>query len=168
MKKIISIIIGILILIGGVIFATRILLFPIKYKSDIKAVSMEYKIDPYLLAALTNFESRFEDTEYEKNSKNGILKFKDESSIELAKELNIKDFKPEDLVDSKVSLKLGAYYISKSYNQGLSQVVQDWNVRNGEEDEPNFDRKEYAKQYYLPKIEKNIKIYKILYPELKN
>lgn len=168
MKKIISIIIGIAIIIGGAMFATRSLLFPIKYKSDIKAISKEYSIDPYVLATLTNFESRFEDTKYEKNSKNGILRFKDESSIQLAKELDMKDFTPEDLVDAKVSLKLGAYYISKSYDDGLSQVVQDWNVRNGEEDEDKFDRKEYAKQYYLPKIEKNIKIYKALYPELKN
>lgn len=168
MKKTISIIIGILILIAGSIFATRTLLFPIKYKSDIKAISKEYKIDPYLLTALVHFESRFEDTKYEKNSKNGILKFKDESSIELAKELNIKEFKPEDLDDAKVSLKLGAYYISKFYDQGISNVVQEWNVKNGEQDEPEFDRREYAKQNYVPKIEKNIKIYRALYPELEN
>lgn len=168
MKKIISIIIGILILIGGILISARILLFPIKYKSDIKTISKEYKIDPYLLAAITNFESRFEDKPYEKNSKNGILRFEDELSIGLSKELNMKDFRPENLVDEKVSLKLGAYYISKSYDKGVSEVVQNWNVKNGEKDRPNFNRKEYAKKYYLPKIEKHIKIYKVLYPELKN
>lgn len=168
MKKIISIIIIILILLVGAGLAARILLFPIDYKADIKSISKEYNIDPYLLTALVHFESRFEEKSYEKNSKNGILNFTDEASMKLAKELNMKAFKPEDLVNANVSLKLGAYYISKYYDKGMSEVVQEWNVKNGEEDEANFDRKAYAKQYYLPKIEKNIKIYKTLYPELKN
>lgn len=168
MKKIISIIMGISVLIGGAVFATRTLLFPIKYKSDIKTISKEYKVDPYLLTSLVHFESRFEESNYEKNSKNGILQFKDEASVELAKELGIEGFKAEDLVDGKVSLELGAFYISKFEDEGVSKVVQEWNVRNGEKDESDFDRRAYAKEYYLPKIEKNIEVYKVLYPELKN
>lgn len=166
MKKIISITIAILIILGGAFFALRMVLFPVKYTSDIKSISSEYKIDPYILASLAHFESRFDDKKYEKNSNNGILRFSDESSTKLAKELNINNFKPEDLVDPKTSLKLGAYYISKFSHEGLSKVVQEWNVKNGEE--TNFDRRDYAKQYYLPKIEKNIKIFKLLYPDLKN
>lgn len=166
MKKIISIAIAILIILGGAFFAVRTLLFPVKYKSDIKSISSEYKIDPYVLATLAHFESRFDGKKYEKNSNNGILRFSDKSSTELAKELNMSGFTPKDLVNEKTSLKLGAYYISKFSNEGLSKVVQEWNVKNGEE--ANFDRREYAQKYYLPKIEKNIKIFKLLYPDLKN
>ncbi|MBO3444710.1 transglycosylase SLT domain-containing protein [Clostridium sp. CCUG 7971] len=102
MKKIISIAIAILIILGGAFFAVRTLLFPVKYKSDIKSISSEYKIDPYVLATLAHFESRFDDKKYEKNSNNGILRFSDKSSTELAKELNMSGFTPKDLVNEKL------------------------------------------------------------------
>ncbi len=166
MKRLISVLVSILLIIAVGVIAVRTVLFPVKYKSDIKIISKEYNIDPYELAALAHFESRFDDKAYEKNSNNGILRFSNKTSTELAKELDMNNFEPKDLVDAKTSLKLGAYYISKFNDEGLSKVVQEWNVRNGEED--RFDRRDYAKQYYLPKIEKNIKILKLLYPDLKN
>ncbi|MCR8744703.1 hypothetical protein [Romboutsia lituseburensis] len=43
-------------------------------------------------------------------------------------------------------------------------MVQEWNVRNESNDK--IDRIAYAKEYYVPKIEKNIKIFKNLYPGL--
>lgn len=165
MNKMIPMLIAVLlVMVGGVVFAREVL-YPVKDISEIKSISKEYDIDPYLLAALGHFESRFEDKGYVKNSNNGILRFSNESSIKLAQELKIDNFKPSDLSDNKTSLELGAYYLSKFKDQGLSKMVQEWNVRNGEE--ANFDRREYAEKFYTPKIEKNIKILKILYPELK-
>lgn len=165
MKKIIPIMIGILIVVTGIFFTVRTLLFPVKYQSDIKNISSEYNIDPYVLAAIGHFESRFDDKKYEKNSNNGILRFSDDSSITLAEELDIKGFEPNDLTDEKTSLKLGAYYLSKFNSTNLSEIVQNWAIRNGEE--KGFDKKAYAKKYYVPKIEKNMKILKVLYPGLK-
>ncbi|WP_250673615.1 transglycosylase SLT domain-containing protein [Paraclostridium ghonii] len=165
MKKIISILIAILLVIlGGGVFARKVL-YPVKDIAEIKSISKKYDIDPYLLAALGHFESRFEEKEYVKNANNGILRFSDESSIKLAQELKIDNFKPSDLTDNKTSLELGAYYLSKFKNQGLNKMVEEWNVRNGEE--VNFDRRDYAKKFYVPRTEQNIKILKVLYPELK-
>lgn len=165
MKKILfTIIISLLVLIVGGVVIARTVVYPVKDISEIKSISKEYNIDPYLLAAMGNFESGFDKKEYNKNGKNGIFRFSDEASIKLAHELKINNFKPSDLVDDKTSLKLGAYYLSKFKDEGLSKMVQEWNVRNGSED--TFDRRAYAKEYYVPKIEKNIKIIKILYPEM--
>lgn len=165
MKKIIPIIMALLLIIVGGIVIVREFVYPVKDISEIKSISKEYDIDPYILAAIGHFESRFEEKEYVKNANNGVLRFSDESSIKLAQELKIDNFKPSDLTDNKTSLELGAYYISKFKDQGLSKMVEEWNVRNGEEG--HIDRREYAEKYYVPKIEKNIKILKILYPELK-
>lgn len=164
MKKSLSIVITLLLLVIGGSLLAREIVYPVKDISDIKTASKEYNVDPYILAAMGNFESRFEDKDYEKNANNGILRFSDESSIKLANELKINNFKPSDLTNNKTSLKLGAYYLSKFKDQGLSKMVQEWNVRNKVED--SIDRRAYAKEYYVPKIEKNIKIFKILYPEL--
>ncbi|MGL5756776.1 MAG: transglycosylase SLT domain-containing protein [Paraclostridium sp.] len=164
MKKIMTTIVTIVLILVGVIFTIRTALFPIENKSDIKRIANEYKIDPYLLAELAHFESRFDNKKYESNSNNGILRFSDEASMKLAKELKMSKFKPKDLVDSQTSLKLGAYYVSKFNNQGLETVIREWNVKNGDED--TIDRRAYASQYYLPKIERNMKIFKLLYPEL--
>lgn len=165
MKKIVSILIALLLIIlGGLVFARKVL-YPVKDISEIKSISKEYDIDPYILAAIGHFESRFEEKEYVKNANNGIMRFSDESSIKLAHELKMDNFKPSDLSDNKTSLEIGAYYLSKFKDQDLSKIVEEWSVRNGEE--ANFDRREYAKKFYTPKTEKNIKILKVLYPELK-
>ncbi|GAA0706721.1 hypothetical protein GCM10008904_15590 [Paraclostridium ghonii] len=165
MKKIIPIIIALLLVIVGGIVIVREFVYPVKDISEIKSISKEYDIDPYLLAAFGHFESRFEEKEYVKNANNGILRFSDESSIKLAQELKIDNFKPSDLTDNKASLELGAYYLSKFKDESLSKMVEEWSVRNGEEGP--IDRREYAEKFYTPKIEKNMKIFKILYPELK-
>ncbi|MGL5652691.1 MAG: transglycosylase SLT domain-containing protein [Paraclostridium sp.] len=165
MKKTLSIIIiSLLVLIVGGAVVSRTVVYPVKDISEIKSISKEYNIDPYFLAAMGNFESKFDEKGYEKNGNNGILRFSDETSIKLANELNMKNFKPSDLVDDKTSLKLGAYYLSKFKDEGLSKMVQEWNVRNKVDD--TIDRRAYAKEYYVPKIEKNMKIIKILYPEM--
>lgn len=165
MKKALSIIIiSLLVLVVGGIVVARTAIYPVKDISEIKSISKEYNIDPYFLAAIGHFESRFDEKDYEKNDNNGILRFSDESSIKLAHELNMNNFKPSDLVDDKTSLKLGAYYLSKFKDEGLSKMVQEWNVRNKADD--TIDRRAYAKEYYGPKIEKNIKIIKFLYPEM--
>ncbi|WP_053832761.1 transglycosylase SLT domain-containing protein [Paraclostridium bifermentans] len=165
MKKTLSIIIiSLLVLIVGGVVVARTVVYPVKDISEIKSISKEYNIDPYFLAAMGNFESKFDEKGYEKNGNNGILRFSDETSIKLANELNIKNFKPSDLVDDKTSLKLGAYYLYKFKDEGLSKMIQEWNVRNKVDD--TMDRRAYAKEYYVPKIEKNIKIIKILYPEM--
>lgn len=165
MKKTLSIIIiSLLVLIVGGVVVARTVVYPVKDISEIKSISKEYNIDPYFLAAMGNFESKFDKKDYEKNGNNGILRFSDETSIKLAHELNMKNFKPSDLVDDRTSLKLGAYYLSKFKDEGLSKMVQEWNVRNKVDD--TMDRRAYAKEYYVPKIENNIKIIKMLYPEM--
>ena len=165
MKKALSIIIiSLLVLVVGGIVVARTAIYPVKDISEIKAISKEYNIDPYFLAAIGHFESRFDEKDYEKNDNNGILRFSDETSIKLAHELKMNNFKPSDLVDDKTSLKLGAYYLSKFKDEGLSKMVQEWTVRNKADD--TIDRRAYAKEYYVPKIEKNIKIIKTLYPEM--
>lgn len=165
MKKILSIIIiSLLVLIVGGVVVARTVVYPVKDISEIKSISKEYNIDPYFLAAMGNFESKFDEKGYEKNDNNGILRFSDETSIKLAHELNMKNFKPSDLVDDRTSLKLGAYYLSKFKDEGLSKMVQEWNVRNKVDD--TMDRRAYAKEYYVSKIENNIKIIKMLYPEM--
>ena len=165
MKKVLSTIIILILLfvVGGAVVA-RTAVYPVKDISEIKSISKEYNIDPYFLAAIGHFESRFDEKNYQKNDNNGILRFSDETSIKLAHELTINNIKPSDLVDDKTSLKLGAYYLSKFKDEGLSNMVQEWNVRNKVDD--TIDRRAYAKEYYVPKIEKNIKIIKILYPEM--
>lgn len=164
MKKALSIIISLLVLIVGGVVVVRTAVYPVKDIPEIKSIAKEYKIDPYFLASIGHFESRFDEKDYEKNDNNGILRFSDETSIKLAHELNIQNFKSSDLVNDKTSLKLGAYYLSKFKDEGLSKMVQEWNVRNKVDD--TIDRRAYAKEYYVPKIEKNMKIIKILYPEM--
>ncbi|MEW8956584.1 transglycosylase SLT domain-containing protein [Clostridium sp.] len=163
MKKIIPIIAIILvILIGGGLVAKAVI-YPIDFKDDIKKYSKEYNVDPYILASLINFETRFEERDYEAGKSNGILNMRDDFAKDLAKKAGIENFDPKTLANPEVSIKLGAFFISQ-YNS-TEEMIMNWAVR-AEKEENKEDMKSYAKEYYAPKIEKRAKIYKILNPGL--
>ncbi|WP_032121369.1 transglycosylase SLT domain-containing protein [Clostridium amazonitimonense] len=165
-KNVISIVALLVIVMLGGVFTIREMVFPIKYKDEIKKYSKEYSLDLYEVAAFINFETKFQNKKYEENNTNGLMNFRDKKAIEVAKKMELKDFKPKDLEIPEVAINLGSYYLSKLKEEhlSLSKVASEWAMRNNPEDEVI---REYSKKYYLPKIERRIKIYKILYPGLK-
>lgn len=165
MKKVISIIIVLVIILTGGVLAAKSVLYPIDYKEDIKKYSKEYDVNQYALASLIKFETNFDNRDYEKGKSNGILNMRDEFAIDLAKKAGIEEFNPSDLAKPEVAIKLGAVFMSQFDKNDISEIVQQWSIRY-EKDENKDRMKDYAKQYYLPKIEKSIKIYKALNPGL--
>lgn len=165
MKKLLSIVLVLLVILVGGAVAAKSILYPIEYKEDIKKYSKQYNVNPYALASLINFETKFENRDYEERKSNGILNMRDDFAIDLAKKAGIDNFKPSDIAKPEVSIRLGAFFMSQFDKDNISNIVQEWTVRH-EKDENKDKMKDYSKQYYVPKIEKNIKIYKVLNPGL--
>lgn len=163
MKKLISIISIILVLLIGGGLVAKIAIYPIDFKDDIKKYSKEYNIDPSILASLINFETRFEKKDYEAGKSNGILNMRDDFAKDLANKAGIKNFDPKTLANPEVSIKLGAFFISQY--KTTEKMVMNWTIRSEEEERKEL-MKDYAQKYYVPKIEKRAKIYKILNPGL--
>ncbi|MFX0550019.1 transglycosylase SLT domain-containing protein [Hathewaya histolytica] len=168
MKKLGIILATILVAVIAAGVLARTLLYPMKDKTIINKYAKEYKVDAALIASVIHFETGFESIPYEEGKSVGYMKLKPEVAIKLAKEANIADFKPEKTAEEDTNIKLGTYFISKHYkNNDIKELMSDWQERNGKDKDAKVDMRDYVKQYYAPKIEKRMKIYKVLYPTLK-
>ena len=84
----------------------------------ILAESSKYKLDPILILAVIDVESKFQFGAVSPAGARGIMqimpstgKFLVESVRALAKEINVEQFMPEHLDDPIVNIKLGTYYL---------------------------------------------------------
>ena len=162
MKKTWSIIILVLILALGssFLFGNKIL-FPLKYKNYIQKYSAEYKIDANILAAVINKESGFRDFKYEQGEKNGLGQFKDEAALAIAKKMDLKDFKPENLADAETSIKITAWYLANNKGNSIDEMTKAWVNRN------NGNPSEEYIEFYSKDLKKAKGWYKVFHPSIK-
>lgn len=174
MKKLGTILGVILVLVIGGALITRTLVFPLKYKAEIQKYAKEYNVEPELIAAVIHVRSAFDPKEYEIGKECGPMALQDKSAEIIAKEMNLKDFKEENLADPDLNIKLGTWFMSKNYkDKDIESLVEkiggmNWQDAAGnkklEEDKKFWE--DYYKQYFTKKIESRMKIYKLLYPTL--
>ncbi|MBN1066950.1 lytic transglycosylase domain-containing protein [Clostridium botulinum] len=158
-------IIGALLIGTGV--CARSVLYPLNNKDNIQKYSKEYNVKPEVIAAVIHFETGFKSTPYKEGHKVGLMNIKDTEGIEMSKKIGLNITDPKDIASDDVNIQIGTWYISHNGgDSNLDDMMGKWVLRNNDEkDEEQMVA--YAKQYYGEKIEKRVKIYKILYPELK-
>ena len=108
-----SYIILIVIILAGWIYTLNYLL-PYSYKSYIMQYARAYELDPSLVCAVINTESRFKQNAKSSAGAVGLMQLMPSTANELAKKLNIDNY---DLYDAKTNIQLGCYYLSKLINQ---------------------------------------------------
>lgn len=163
MKKLTKILLSIMavLFVAGYFMSSKVF-FPLKYEDSIVKYSKEYKVDPYLMAAIIHNESTFREiTYYEEGRKNGIIQLKDSVANKWAKEMGLDDFKNKDILKTDTSIKMEAWYLSKSSNK--KEAIKSWVVRNVTSDDL-LDDKEIEIRADL--INGRIAKYKILHPFL--
>lgn len=163
MKKLTKILLSIMavLFVAGYFMSSKVF-FPLKYEDSIVKYSKEYKVDPYLMAAIIHNESTFREiTYYEEGRKNGIIQLKDSVANKWAKEMGLDDFKNKDILKTDTSIKMEAWYLSKSSNK--KEAIKSWVVRNVTSDDL-LDDKEIEIRADL--INGRITKYKILHPFL--
>lgn len=163
MKKLTKILLSIMavLFVAGYFMSSKVF-FPLKYEDSIVKYSREYKVDPYLMAAIIHNESTFREiTYYEEGRKNGIIQLKDSVANKWAKEMGLDDFKNKDILKTDTSIKMEAWYLSKSSNK--KEAIKSWVVRNVTSDDL-LDDKEIEIRADL--INGRIAKYKILHPFL--
>ncbi|ENK1243401.1 transglycosylase SLT domain-containing protein [Clostridium botulinum] len=165
MKNVLKILVGLvfILVIGSGVFLRNVI-FDLKYKNEIRKYATKYSVDPYLIAAVINFETANEELKYEPSKSCGPFNLKDTKVLEYAKEMELKDFKKEDIGNPDINIKIGTWYISKNFKGDYKEFAAKWIERNQSEDDK---MKSYAREYYGSKIEKRAKIYKVIHPELK-
>lgn len=163
MKKVISIIAIVLVVLIGVGFAVRETVFPIKDKEIIEKYAKEYNVKPELIAAIINFETGFDKDKYKDNEARGLMRITEQTGERLAKEMGDTSYQKDSFDQDDTNIKLGTYYLSKSNGKDLKETVGNWALVNGKDKDPKFDAKKYAEETYTDKIKTRETIYKVLY-----
>lgn len=168
----------ILLIILLVIFSVIAIFYPLDYTDYINKYSKEYDIDPLLVSAIINVESKYNKDAISSKDARGLMQIGPITGKWAGEELNIANYNPNMLFIPETNIRIGIWYLSvlrnefgdnldlilAAYNAG-SGNVQDW-LRNElySEDGINLDNipfKETAD--YVVKVRLNLKIYNIFY-----
>lgn len=112
------------------------LFFVLEYGNQIVAYSRENQVNPAIISAIIFAESRFDTQARSHKGALGLMQIMPETGAGVARELNWKDFSPQDLLDPDKNLRVGIRYISylkrrfnnndylalASYNAGFRNV----------------------------------------------
>ncbi|MDD5492157.1 MAG: lytic transglycosylase domain-containing protein [bacterium] len=143
MKKRTSfIVIAIVIILGLVLINTNFFwnkVNPIFYGDILNKYAGIYKIDPLLIAAIINTESKFWTHAQSPVGAIGLMQIMPETGREVAGKLKIYNFHDHDLYVPEINIEIGCYYLAEirkecgddqvamlaSYNAGKN-IVKNW------------------------------------------
>ena len=154
--------------------------YPLSYQTLIKKYSEKYDVDPYLVAAIINVESKFDKNAVSNKNARGLMQIAPITGKWASEELNIDDFDVEDLFDPELNIMIGSWYLnilSQEFDNNLQLILAAYNAGSG-----NVVRWLQNKMYsedgkslmiipfnetkdFVNKVQKNISIYKILYED---
>lgn len=152
--------------------------YPLGYVDLINKYSDEYNVDPYLVAAIINVESRYDKEALSSKEARGLMQIAPVTGQWAAETLEINDFNLEKLFEPEVNIKIGTWYLkvlSDEFNNNLQLILAAYNGGSGNVTKW-LKNEEYSKdgitlnkvpfketEEYIQKVEKNLKIYRIVY-----
>lgn len=155
-------------------------LYPLGYKDHINQYSMKYGIDPFLISAIINVESRYDKKAVSHKDARGLMQIGPNTGVWASEELEIEGYDPEMLFDPKTNIQIGTWYLdnlNKEFDNNLDLVlaaynagsgnVQKWKLdKNYSMDGENLHRIPFKEtENYLKKVKSNYRIYKIVYKD---
>ncbi|MEG1254568.1 lytic transglycosylase domain-containing protein [Clostridium sp.] len=152
--------------------------FPLEYKKNIIEYSQEYNVDPNLVAAVINTESKFLMDANSSKGAVGLMQIMPETGKWIGENLEIENFTTDMIRDPVVNIRMGCWYLNKlsedfngeytlilaSYNGGPGNVtkwLEDEKYSNDGESLHDIPFKETKN--YVKKVRFNHRIYKYLY-----
>ena len=176
-KVILKIIVTVIIIsiVIGLVIST---VFPIAYKDFINKYSQEFDVDPFLVAAIINVESKYNKTAISSKDARGLMQIGKTTGDWGATSIGIKDYTQDKLFEPEINIRVGTWYIkqlSKEFNGELQLILAAYNAGSGnvnkwlKDDDYSNNGKELISipfketDEYIEKVYFNYKIYKFLY-----
>lgn len=162
------------IIIGLVISA----IFPIAYKDKIYKYSIENELDPFLVAAIINVESKYDKDAISNKSARGLMQIGLQTGIWGAEVLSIEGFDSNKLYDPDINIRVGTWYLKQlksEFNNDMNLVLAAYNAGSGnvskwlKDESYSKDGKTLSKipfketDEYLDKVKFNQKVYSTIY-----
>lgn len=155
-------------------------LFPRPYWDDLKRNCQRNQLDPYLVASLIRQESEFNPAAVSPKNAMGLMQLLPHVGRNLAKELKIRHFSQDELLNSSTNLELGTRYFKHmvdhydgeiayalaAYNAGEDRV-EDWRKSGDFKDMDEFvESIPFTEtREYVQAILRNAVLYRLLYPK---
>jgi len=165
-----------LIIFGASVIVS--ILYPIKYKDYINKYAQRYNIDPFLVAAIINVESKYNKDALSPKKAKGLMQIGQSTGQWGSEELGIDNYSEELLFQPETNIRIGVWYLNKlekefngdldlmlaAYNAGSGNVnkwLKDKSYSHDETSLYNIPFKET--ENYLKKVKSNYKVYKLIY-----
>lgn len=106
-------------LVTIVIFAmVKQALYPLEYKTEVIEYSNKYNLDPYLVLAIINTESKFDKHATSSQNAKGLMQITDATAEEMNEMTNTADeITDENIYDEEVNIELGCKYLASLINR---------------------------------------------------
>lgn len=173
---IISIFIAIVLFVG-VLISLR-MLYPMEYKSYIYKYSKQYDLDPHLVAAIINVESKYDKSATSSKDARGLMQIAPSTANWASEELKIEKFTLESLYSPEINISIGCWYLDvlgKEFNNDIELILAAYNGGSGnvnkwlEDNRYCSDGKKLTNipfketREYVEKVKSNYNIYKKIY-----
>ncbi len=130
---ILIIVIGLFALHNNVVWFMKYI-YPLKYQEAIARYSVQYKVDPYLIAAVIKVESDFSPEVTSPKGAVGLMQLMPETAVWSADKMGLRDFKTDYLTDPEINIKIGTWYLAtlqKEFGDDLTLVLAAYNGGRG-------------------------------------
>ncbi len=155
-------------------------LFPRPFWDELKRDSLKNQLDPYLVASLIRQESEFNPGAISRANAMGLMQLLPKVGKGVAKEMKIKRFSRDQLLQPNTNLQLGTHYFKRvvdhydghieyalaAYNAGENRV-EDWRKDGNFKDMDEFvESIPFTEtREYVQAILRNAVLYRLLYPK---
>jgi soluble lytic murein transglycosylase len=155
-------------------------LFPRPFWEELKRDSQKNQLDPYLVASLIRQESEFNPAAISRANAMGLMQLLPKVGKGLAKEMKIKRFSRDQLLQPNTNMQLGTHYFKRvvdhydghieyalaAYNAGENRV-EEWRKSGDFKDMDEFvESIPFTEtREYVQAILRNAVLYRLLYPK---
>ncbi|MEW8993175.1 lytic transglycosylase domain-containing protein [Clostridium sp.] len=175
-KIILIIVIAIIIIVNFKVILKNF--FPLEYEKSIIEYSEMYNVDPNLVAAVINTESKFVVDASSSKGAIGLMQIMPETGKWIAEKLELTNFKEEIIADPEMNIRMGTWYLKKlsddfngdyililaAYNGGPGNVTKWLEDEKYSSDGENLHKIPFKEtKDYVRRVRFNHKIYRYLY-----
>lgn len=154
------------------------MIYPIKYSAYIFKYSNEYKLDPFLIAAVIKTESNYNPKAYSDKHACGLMQITEDTGQWAASEMKLDRYSEDMLFNPEFNIRMGCWYISDlnkefkgntdvvlaAYNGGRGNVEKWLKSQEHSKDGQNLHYIPFKEtDKYVKRVKTNCNIYKFLY-----
>lgn len=154
------------------------IIYPVYHKEIIFKYASQYRVDPYLVAAIIRVESKFYHKAQSVKGARGLMQISPVTGRWAARELGIEDYTSEKLFDPETNIMIGCWYLSvleKEFGGNFRTIIAAYNGGSGNVSrwlqDPRYSRDGENLHYipyketreYVEKVLRDYRIYRRLY-----